>query len=52
MSALHFALLVEMVIKFLSDDVLREEHCCGKTFDAQSRVAIYFLRLLNKYRGE
>lgn len=52
MSGLHFALVVEMVIKFLLGDVLREECFCGKTFDAQSRVTIHFLYLLNIYRIE
>lgn len=52
MSGLHFALVVEMVIKFLLGDVLSEECFCGKEFDAQSRVTIHFLYLLNIYRIE
>lgn len=52
MSALHFAILVEMVIKFLFSDVLREQCYCGKSFYAQSRVTTYFLYLLNIHRIE
>lgn len=52
MSALHIPILVEMVIKFLFSDVLREQCYCGKIFCAQNRVTIYFLYLLNIPRIE